>query len=103
VQEGFTATAEGLHTDANVATLGFAKILADGKKEFSIRLCSQSGGTITVYETGVGDKILATIELPAGGQWQTITLPCKDTDSDPSAIWLEIRDADVTVDWIKFG
>ena len=103
VQEGFTATAEGLHTDADVATLGFAKILADGKKEFSIRLSSSSGGTITVFETGVGDKILATIELPSDGQWQTITLPCKDTDSDPSAIWLEIRDADVTVDWIKFG
>lgn len=25
------------------------------------------------------------------------------TSTTPSAIWLEIRDADVTIDWIKFG
>ena len=103
VKEGFTVTADGLYTNADVAKLGFNKILADGKKEFSIRLSSKSGGSITVYETGVGDKILAIIDLPSDGKWQTITLSCKDTDSDPSAIWLEIRNADVTVDWIKFG
>ncbi len=91
----------------NGAYIGFGSVMAEGKKKFSIRLCAVSGGTLTVYETGVGDKILATLTLPADGQWQTLTVDCRDTDAHPSPIYLSFAAAEggtmnVNVEWIRF-
>ena len=89
------------------ASIGFHSVMAEGKKRFSIRLRSNAGGTLTVYETGVGDKILATIALPNDGVWQTLTVECKDTDAHPSAIYLSFtagagESLVLYADWIKF-
>ena len=89
------------------ASIGFASVMAEGKKQFSIRLRSTLGGTLTVYETGVGDKILAILALPTDGQWQTLTVDCKDTDAHPSPIYLSFTANDggninVYADWIRF-
>ena len=103
---GATA-AEGLVriTESN-AYVGFLSVNAEGKKGFSIRVKSSTGGTLTVFETGVGDKILATVTLPTDGAWQTLTVDSKDTDANPSPIYLSFtasgEEIDATVDWMKF-
>ncbi|MBE6590374.1 MAG: carbohydrate-binding protein, partial [Ruminococcaceae bacterium] len=103
------AVAEGntVHVTADGAALGFLSVIAEGKTGFEIRLSGTTGGTLTVYETGVGDKILATVELPTDGQWHTLSVESRDTDAHPSPIYLSFTAAsgesvDVTVDWFKF-
>ncbi|MBQ8309871.1 MAG: DUF4968 domain-containing protein [Clostridia bacterium] len=107
-QNGFVF-ADGVATaETSGAYLGYVSILADGKQGFKIRLSSTTGGTLTVYETGVGDKILTTVDLPSDGEWQEIAVTCKDTDADPSPIYLSFTalsgsgTIDVTVDWFMF-
>lgn len=108
-QNGFTF-ANGIATaETSGAYLGYASVLADGKQSITIRITSATGGTLTVYETGVGDKILATIDLPSNGEWKEITVTCRDTDADPSPIYLSFTAASgsdelqVGIDWFKFG
>ena len=108
-QNGMTVTSDGkaLRVTKDGASFGIASLLADGKKTFTVRVKS-TGGTLTVYETGVGDKILCTVTLPENGEWQTVTVDCLDTDADPSAIYVAF-DAkagvtpDTEIDWIRFG
>ena len=105
-QDGFVF-ADGVATTlSDGASLGWYAVLADGKQKFVIRVKSSTGGTLTVFETGVGDKILATVALPNDGEWQTLTMDCRDTDADPSPIYLSFTAdgelLDVTVDWFKF-
>jgi len=89
------------------AYLGFTSLLAEGKKTFTVRVKS-NGGTLTVYETGVGDKILCTVVLPEDGSWQTVTVDCLDTDAHPSAIYIAFDEKagnpiNTEIDWVKFG
>ena len=106
--KGFALDGTVMKATANGAYLGFASILADGKQGFKIRLSSAAGGTLTVYETGVGDKILATVELATDGEWKEIEVTCRDTDADPSPIYLSFtapngsETIDVKVDWFMF-
>lgn len=107
-KNGFALDGTVMCAETDGAYLGFASILADGKQGFTIRLSSTTGGTLTVYETGVGDKILATIDLPSDGTWQEISVTCKDTDADPSPIYLSFtapsgsETFEVLVDWFMF-
>ncbi len=106
---GFTTGTVGtVSTQTSGSYLGFARILAADKKTITLRVRSSTGGTLTVFETGVGDKILAQIDLPSDGAWHTITAPCKNTDDALSAIYLEFRTAsngklDVSLDWFSFS
>lgn len=88
VRNGFTDSDDTATATTSGAVLGFSSVLAEGKRRFSIQLSASGGGTLTVYETGVGDKILATVALPTDGEWQTLTVDCLDTDAHPSAIYL---------------
>ncbi len=56
---------------------------------FVIRVRSSSGGKITVFENGVGDKILTTVELPRDGIWHEFEVDCKDTDAEEGSIFLQ--------------
>ncbi|MBQ9785402.1 MAG: DUF4968 domain-containing protein [Clostridia bacterium] len=102
----FTEVDGVLVTEWSGAYLGWSSLMADGKQKFTIRVKSTTGGTLTVFETGVGDKILCTVELPSDGEWLEITVDCRDTDADPSPIYLSFAadgDAfDAQVDWFKF-
>lgn len=85
----------------------YASLLADNKKTLTLRVKS-TGGTLTVYETGVGDKILCTITLPENNSWQTVTINCKDTDADPSDIFFAFTAKDgvppqTEIDWFYFA
>ncbi len=106
---GFSVNSNGtVSTQKNGSYLGFTRILAENKKNITLRIRSATGGTLTVYETGVGDKILAQIALPSNGTWQTLTASCKNTDDALGAIYLEFRAAgnsklDVTLDWFSFS
>ncbi|MBQ7335938.1 MAG: DUF5110 domain-containing protein [Clostridia bacterium] len=109
VQRGFSFADGVASTTASDSYLGFASILAEDKKEITVRVRSTTGGTVTVYETGVGDKILATVSLLNDGQWHEITLDCRDTDADPSAIYLAftaLAGSDAfyaDIDWFRFA
>ena len=107
--DGMTKTADGkaLTVTKDGAYLGFTSLLAEGKKTFTIRVKS-TGGTLTVYETGVGDKILCTVTLPEDGTWQTVTVNCLDTDAHPSAVYIAFdekagKPINTEIDWVKFG
>ena len=107
VKKDFRVSGTGAVTTTDGAYLGFASVRAEGKKKFEITLSSTTGGVLTVYETGVGDKILATVEFSGDGKMQTITVECRDTDLNPSPIYLEFRAKNgqtlqVSVDWFRF-
>ena len=102
----FSAGDVGMTASTDGAYLGWGAIDAQDKQRFTIRVKSQTGGTLTVFETGVGDKILCAVSLPTDGEWHEITVDCRDTDADPSPIYLSFAaegDAlDVSVDWFRF-
>ena len=108
-KNGFTVNSDGtISTNTDGAVFGFADVLAADKKNITLRILSSVGGTLTVYETGVGDKILAQIEIPSDGQWHTINADCLNTDDPQGAIWFEYRapqgkNADLTIDWFSFS
>ncbi len=106
-QNGFVFTDGIANTALDGAYLGWNNVMADGKKSFTVKYRSTTGGTLTVYETGVGDKILCTVTLEADGEWHTVTVECRDTDADPSPIYLSFvanggEEIDVSVDWFSF-
>ncbi len=105
--EGVSFSGNVAEIHANGAYLGFSEVLADRKQELSVRISSTTGGALTVYETGVGDKILAVIELPDDGVMRTLRVPCKDTDLNPSAIYLSfVANGNTAVsaqlEWFRF-
>lgn len=83
------------------AYLGWDAITAENKQRFIIRV-KANGGTLTVFETGVGDKILCTVSLPTDGEWHEIAVDCRDTDANPSPIYLSFEADAVSVDWFRF-
>lgn len=89
--------------DSNVFTFGV------NKGGFEIKLKSSTGGNLIVYESGIDDKILATLELPDNDEWTTIEVDSKDTDAKESNIFLEFNtkkgssEFDLSMEWFKFN
>ena len=89
------------------AWLSFSEMKGENKGGVEMRLKSTTGGSVIIYENGVGDKILATVALPENGQWTTVKVDSKNTDVNESNIFLEFKAKDggaldVSVDWFKF-
>ena len=85
----------------------FSEIKGENKGGISITLKSSTGGSLIVYENGVGDKILGTLELPSDNKLQTIEFSCKNTDAVESNIYFEFvakegKKLDVSVDSFSF-
>ena len=106
---GATLSADGktLLLKKDGAGVKFASLSGKGRTALTLRVKS-SGGTLTVYETGVGDKILATVTLPEDGTWQTVTVECRDVDAEVGDIFLVFDEKagvtpDTELDWIRFG
>ncbi len=100
---GFSADGNSLTSTAAGAYLGWDRITAPEKETVTLYVRATEGGTVTVYETGVGDKILATLTLAASDEWQTVTVPSRNTDADPSPIYLSFTDAGMEIEWWMFG
>lgn len=90
VANGFVLDGGIAATTQSGAFLGWKNVDAEGKGSVTVRYRSTTGGTLTVYETGVGDKILCTVTLESDGEWHTVTVECRDTDANPSPIYLSI-------------
>ncbi|WP_195983736.1 carbohydrate-binding protein [Clostridium sp. D33t1_170424_F3] len=92
----------------NGAWAQFDEVRGSQKSGLALRVKSTTGGSIVVYENGVGDKILATLEIPADGKWTTLTSVSKDTDAMTSNIYLSFvakegaERFDCDVDWFHF-
>ncbi len=71
------------------AWAAFNELKGDNKGGISVTLASTTGGSLIVYENGVGDKILGTLELPTDGKLKTLTFSCKNTDAVESNIFFE--------------
>ena len=69
----------------------FDEVTGENKAGVELKLKSTTGGSIIVYENGVGDKILATAALPNDGEWHTIRVAGKNTDVPESNIFLEFK------------
>ena len=85
----------------------FNEVRGHNKAGIRIRLKSSTGGSIIIYENGVGDKILSTVELPNDNKWTIVDVNCKDTDAVESNIYFEFialqgESIDVSVDWFGF-
>lgn len=98
--ESITATVDGAYAQFN-------ELRGDNKGAITLRVNSSTGGSIIVYENGVGDKTLATISLPNDGEWHEITVDCLDTDATDSNIYIAFRALDdqalnATLDWFSF-
>ena len=96
-----------MSTNTSGSWLEFNEVKGEDKGGIAIRLKSSTGGKITVYENGIGDKILTTLDIPKDDQWTTLEVMCKDTDAIESNIFLEFNGIDDTdfqcdVDWFYF-
>lgn len=96
-----------LSTSTNGAWAQFNEVRGSNKGGLQLRVKSTTGGRIIAYENGVGDKVLATFDLPEDGQWTTLTEKSKDTDADTSNIFFEFvansaSDLDCDMDWFRF-
>lgn len=96
-----------ISTETNGAWARFSDVKGGGKTGVELRIASNSGGKLTVYENGVGDKVLATAVIPSDGEWHNLKVPSKDTDAEESNIFVEFiantgSDFDVKFDWFKF-
>ena len=80
----------------------FPEVRGENKGYVELRVKSNSAdGQIIVYENGIGDKTLATLELPKDGNWTVLKVPCKDTDAVESGIFLKFT-GECEFDWLKF-
>ena len=96
-----------IHTATDGAWAGYREVTGANKGGVEMRVKSSTGGSVIVYENGVGDKILTTLALPADGQWTTLKVDGKDTDAIESNIFLEFKakegqSLEVSVDWFRF-
>lgn len=84
----------------------FDDINGAGKNGVRIKLKSSTGGSIVIYENGVGDKVLSVIDVPDDGEWHVIEAVSKDTDAEESNIYLEFKSEapapDIVVEWFGF-
>ncbi len=69
----------------------FDELRGDNRGGLVVRVLSTTGGRIIVYENGVGDKILATVELPSDGKWHDIEVFSKNTDAVTSNVYFEFK------------
>lgn len=111
VLNNFAVETEGdnsfLRTSTSGSWLQFNEIRGNNKGGLKIKVKSSTGGRIIVYENGVGDKILTTIELPNDDEWKVIEVNSKDTDAVESNIYFEFlalpgNTLDVSFDWFSF-
>ena len=103
--DGAASSNSKLAVNADGAWAQFDEVRGAGKTGVSMRVKSTTGGSVIVYENGVGDKILATLTLPADGAWHTITAASKDTDAATSNIFLSFVGEgalNCEVDWFCF-
>ncbi len=105
--EGIEQNAESITATADGAYAQFNELRGDNKGAITLRVKSSTGGSIIVYENGVGDKTLATISLPSDGEWHEITVDCLDTDATDSNIYiafraLEDQTLNASLDWFRF-
>lgn len=96
-----------IHSDKDGAYAQFDEIRGQNKGGVKIRVKSGTGGSIIVYENGVGDKILAEVAVPGDGLWHTLEVSGKNTDVPESNIFLEFRSADgknpdIYTEWFCF-
>ena len=76
--DSITATEDGAYARFN-------ELRGDNKAAIELRAKSSTGGHIVVYESGIGDKVLADFTIEADNKWHVYTLDCRDTDSDTSS------------------
>ena len=98
--DSITATVSGAYAQFN-------ELRGDNKAAIELRVKSSTGGNIIVYENGVGDKTLATIEVPSDGEWHTITVDCQDTDATDSNIFIAFTAVDdeavnISLEYFRF-
>lgn len=111
VLNNFTIDSYGDNPIITTATSGawaqFNEIKGADKGGVKIKLKSSTGGNLIVYENGIGDKILAQIELPYNNEWTIIEVNGKNTDAEESNIYLEFlalqgESLEVSVEWFGF-
>lgn len=85
----------------------FAEVRGKNRGAICLRVKSEEGGTITVFESGIGDKILAEIEVPGDGQWHVLEARSRDVDATEGDVYLEFSglsggNPGISLEWFKF-
>ena len=84
----------------------FREVKGENKSGINVRIKSSTGGTVVVYENGVGDKVLASFEINSDNNWHIYQIDCKNTDAIESDIYFEFKNSidslDISLDWFKF-
>lgn len=84
----------------------FREVKGENKSGINLRIKSSTGGTVVVYENGVGDKVLASFEINSDNNWHIYQIDCKNTDAIESDIYFEFKNSidllDISLDWFKF-
>lgn len=91
------------------ASAQYSRVSGSGKGNIQLRVKSSTGGKIIFYENGVGDKVLAIMNVSSDNTWHTITIDTKDTDAVESDIYVEFKSSSAStsefnceLDWFRF-
>lgn len=79
-----------------------------GVRSVSMRLKSQTGGTVVIRTDASDGPVIGTVEVPAGIDWTTMSVPVKKTRG-VHALWLTFEGEPcpepyemLSIDWIRF-
>lgn len=94
-------------TSQNGASVAFAGVTGENRKGLEICVKSKTGGRIIVYENGVGDKVLAMLDVPVCDDWTVLRAESKNTDAVTGMISVEFLsntgdEMDMQMDYFRF-
>lgn len=77
---------------------------AKGVKMITVKANAVAGSTIEVRTGSVSGPVVATIKIPAGDKWNTVTTPVRKSPKGIQHLFTVLKEASpVEVDWIRFN
>jgi GH43 family beta-xylosidase len=71
-------------------------------KTVTVKAWSAKGGTLEVRDGSLSGQIIATVKIPQGTAWRSITVPVTSSKTGIHHLGVVAKNAAVEVDWISF-
>jgi hypothetical protein len=72
-------------------------------KDVSVRVSSESGGSLLIHSGTINGPVIAEIKIPKGTDWKNVKTSVKKFMPGVRHLFIESKDGGaVEVDWIKF-
>jgi len=71
-------------------------------KTITVKAWSAKGGTLEVRDGSVTRQVLASVKIPQGNAWRTVTVPVNAVKPGIHHLVVAAKSSPVEVDWISF-